>query len=657
MRKPHNKGMLWVSATLAVAMVPQLQRMPVAVAVMSLAPLLWRFARDTYGWKPLRPMLRYGATALSLIALVSAYGGLFGRRASVSLLAAMLALKLLECERIRDGRMVVSFSFFLCATQFLFDQSIVMPFYGGATLIIGLVALTHLQRQEAFAHAGPPPAVRAPLLAELGFSLRLLGLALPICLAFFLLFPRWGAPLWGVPETTLDAKTGLSDSMSPGSIENLFMDDSPAFRVEFEGRVPQQSELYWRGPVFWHYDGNTWSSSFYGRNIEAPLRPREAGAPWHYRVQLEPNERHWLFALDYPVIAPPETRITMDFQLLRRQPVIQLMQYAMVSNPEFTDAPELAATLRSIALELPDGLNPRTRELVGRWQRESSGSSGLIRRVFQHFNEQPFHYSLNAPRLGRHAVDEFLFETRTGYCEHYASAFAVMMRMAGIPSRIVTGYQGGWFSGIGDYLLIRQSDAHAWVELWLPGSGWTRFDPTAAVSPTRVERGSLDALSDPRHLLDFNWVRNVRNSVDLVNQRWNNWVIEFGAQQQARLFAGLGLDYMRPGTLVSVLFGLVLLLSAILLPLILRTRGPGSKDPLQQLWQRFVRRLRKAGCAYQPSQGALELAANASVRLPEEATRIFRIAQLYNRYRYAPQPPELDEIRSAVREFRPKKRG
>lgn len=655
MNRQRIKPMVWVTATLTIAVLPQLQRMPVGVVLICLAPPVWRFAYDFRGWKPPPPVLRYAATALSLAVLAVSYGELFGRRASVSLLAAMLALKLLECDRIRDARIVVSFSFFLCATQFLFSQSVAMPVYGAATLIVGLVALTQLQRKEAFAHADEPSFLRVPLLAEFGFALRLLALALPVCLAFFLLFPRWGSPLWGVPEATLDAKTGLADSMSPGSIEQLFLDDSPAFRVQFDGALPQHSALYWRGPVFWHYDGNTWSASFYGRNIEAPSLPPARDAPWRYTVQLEPNERHWLFALDYPAESPPDTRVTMDFQLLRRQPVIQLMQYEMISNPDFVDAAELPATLRSMAVELPEGLNPRTRELIAGWQREAPGSLALIRRALRYFNEQPFRYSLNAPTLGRDAVDDFLFATRTGYCEHYASAFAVMMRMAGIPSRVVTGYQGGWYSDIGDYLLVRQSDAHAWVELWLPGSGWTRFDPTAAVSPARVEQGSRNALSDPRHLLDFQWLRNVRNGVDLLNQRWNNWVIEFGAQRQSRLFSGLGMQTVTPRGLVTILFGLLLLLAAILVPVVLRTRGPDRHDPVQQLWARFVRRLGKAGYDYRPSQGAMELADAAAVRFPDAAPRIQRIAELYTRYRYAPRRPGLDEIRRAVREFRVRK--
>lgn len=651
----HNKSMYWVIATLTVAALPQLALMPFHLVMACVLPVLWRILAQAKQWPPLPSWVRFTAVGLGLASLAVSYGGLFGRRASVSLLTVMLALKLLECHRIRDARLVVSFSFFLCTTQFLFTQGLLMPLYGAATVLIGLVALAQLQRVEAFSNKTATPTSSAPLLAELGFSLRLLLLALPICIVFFVLFPRWGTPLWGVPETTLDARSGLSDSMSPGSIENLFMDDSTAFRVEFSGNAPDQSELYWRGPVFWRYDGRTWSSSFYGRSIEAPRLPEETDTSWRYSVQLEPNERNWLFALDYPTGPPRDAKITLDFQLLRRQPVTQLMHYSMVSNPDFTDSPELQATIRNLALELPAGLNPKTREMMEQWRRETPQDGALIQRVLAWFNTEPFHYALNAPLLGSQAIDSFLFDTRTGYCEHYAAAFTVMMRMAGIPTRIVTGYQGGWYNAAADYFLIRQSDAHAWSEVWLEGRGWTRIDPTAAVSPLRVERGSIEAMDQPRHLLDFNWIRTLRNSLDAMEKRWNTLVIEYNHQSQSKLFEGLGMDQMRPIGLITLLFASLAVLAVVLLPLLLRTRGPGSRDPLQPVWQKFLKRLQRAGFRTRPSQGASELAAAASVELPEHAENIQRISDLYNRFRYAPEPPALQELRQAVRRFKPKR--
>ncbi len=651
----RSNSLLWVIATLAIAALPQMLLMPWLLVIACALPILWRVFAHIRELPPLPAWLRYAAVGLALVSLAVAYGGLFGRRASVSLLTVMLALKLLECHRIRDARLVVSFSFFLCTTQFLFTQGLIMPLYGAATVLVGLVALAQLHRDEAFSQQKAPPADTAPLLSELGFSLRLLLLALPVCLAFFILFPRWGTPLWGVPETTLDARSGLSDTMSPGSIENLFMDDSTAFRVEFSGPAPSQSDLYWRGPVFWRYDGKTWSSSFYGRNILASSLPEETDASWRYQVQLEPNERNWLFALDYPTAAPDDVRISLDYQLLRRQAVTQLTQYRMVSNPQFIDNPELLNTLRATALELPEDMNPRTRQLVREWRALYPTDTALIRRALEWFNQEPFHYALNAPLLGYHAIDSFLFDTRTGYCEHYASAFTVMMRMAGIPARIVTGYQGGWYNAEADYYIVRQSDAHAWSEVWLTGSGWTRVDPTAAVSPMRVERGSLDAIDQPRHMLDFNWIRSLRNSLDAMEKRWNTWVIEYNYQRQTQLFDGFGMDKLRPVHLITLLFAVVAILAAVLLPILWRTRGPGSRDPAQLLWQKFLRRLQKAGFTAQPSQGAEELAKAAAVKLPDQAGNIFRISDLYNRYRYSGKPPGIHALREAVQAFKPER--
>jgi len=653
--RTSQKTTFWVIASLSFAMAPQLIRMPVPVAIMALLPLIWRIGAEIRSWKPLPALIRHTATALALLALFFFHGQLAGRRAAVSLLTLMLALKLIESYRIRDARLIVSFSLFLCATQFMFNQGILMPFYGAFTVTIALVTLTQLHRNEAFFGFDETPPVSASLFSELGFSFRLLLLAIPVGLAFFLFFPRWATPLWGIPEATLDSKTGLSEYMSPGSIQNLFMDDSPAFRIMFEDRIPAQSELYWRGPVFWNFNGGTWRGSFFNKSLGVKLQPDESGAPWKYTVQLEPNERHWLFSLDYPATTPRDSRITMDFQILRKQPVTQLLQYSLVSEPDFVDSPILSGTLKNSALKLPNGSNPRTRKLIERWKLEDLDSQAMVRRVLTHFNQEDFHYSLEAPLLGLHSVDEFLFDTRTGYCEHYASTFTVMMRMAGIPARIVTGYQGGWYNETGKYLLVRQSDAHAWSEVWFPGNGWTRVDPTAAVSPMRVASGSLGAIPAPRHLLDYTWLRDIRNGVDIVQQRWNDWVIKFSASSQAQMFSSFGLQRLTPVMLVTTLFIVIGLFSLLLLPFILRIRGPDKKDPLRVVWLKFLKRLKAVGFEALPSSGAIELAHSAAIQLPQESRTIHHIADLYTRSRYSPSPPPLGDLKSAIKDFHPKK--
>jgi len=655
MTGPSQKTTFWVIASLSFAMVPQLVRMPVPVVIMTLLPLIWRIGAEIRDWKPLPALVRHGATALALLALYFSHESIAGRRAAVSLLTVMLALKLIESYRIRDARLIVSFSLFLCATQFMFNQGILMPFYGAVTVIIALVALTQLHRNEAFFAFDETPFVSASVFSELGFSFRMLMLAIPVGLSFFVFFPRWVTPLWGIPEVTLDSKSGLSDSMSPGSIQNLFMDDSPAFRVEFEDRIPSPSELYWRGPVFWDFNGETWRGSFFSKSLSVESQPDESEAQWKYTVQLEPNERHWLFSLDYPASTPHDSRITVDFQILRRQPVTQLLQYSIASDPAFVDSPELAGRLKISTLDLPDGSNPRTRKLIEQWKREGLDGQVLVRRVLTHFNQEEFHYSLEAPLLGRHSVDEFLFDTRTGYCEHYASAFTVMMRMAGIPSRIVTGYQGGWYNETGNYLLVRQSDAHAWSEVWFPVLGWTRVDPTAAVSPLRIARGSLGAIPAPRHLLDYTWLRSFKNGADIVQQRWNDWVIKYNAHSQAGIFSSFGLERLTPSMLVTILFVVIGLISMLLLPFIFRVNGPDKKDPLRVVWLKFLKRLKAAGFEALPSSGPIELAQSAAIQLPRESQSIYHVADLYSRSRYSSTPPSLRELKDAIKDFHPKK--
>ena len=511
-----------------------------------------------------------------------------------------------------------------------------------------------LHRREAFEDLGEAPDTGRGLLTELGFGLRLLALALPIGLALFLLFPRWSSPLWGVPENALDARSGLSDSMTPGSIQSLFMDDSPALRATFESGMPGHSDLYWRGPVFWEFDGQTWQTSHFSQNLMADRKPDAENAPFRYEVQMEPTEQRWIFALDYPALVPRGTRLTMDYQLRSRRAVTRLSQYAMASDPGFLDSPDLKQTFRMAALELPPGFNPRTAEMMADWRREADSDTEIIQRALTHFNREQFRYTLNPPLLSRDTVDEFLFDTQQGFCEHYASAFTVMMRMAGIPARVVTGYQGGYFSDIGGYMLVRQSDAHAWSEVWVKGSGWTRIDPTAAVAPNRIEQGAMDSLDQRRHMLDFDWLRNVRNTFDLFQSGWNNWVVAFGVDSQSRLFSIFGWGFLSSAKLVIAMIVIILIIGAIifmLAPVLLKFRSAKNQDPLLRVWQKFIRKLAKAGFIARPSMGPMELAVDAGSQLKYRRDGIDRIAELYMLCRYSRDTGDQAELVELVDSF------
>jgi transglutaminase-like putative cysteine protease len=647
----NRHATLWVIAALCISMLPQLTSMPLHLVPLTLLPIAWRLLAEFRNWKPLPMFLRIAATALAVAALVITYGGLMGRRAAVSMLVLMLSLKLLETFRTRDARIVASLSLFLCGTQFLFSQGIPMVVYIIACLLSSLIALMYLHRGEAFENLSEVPDTGRGLFIELGFGLRLMAIAFPIGLALFLLFPRWGSPLWGIPEDALDARSGLSDSMTPGSIQNLFMDDSPAFRVNFKSVVPTQQDLYWRGPVFWNFDGSSWQSSYLSRNLYADDKPNPDKALFRYEVQMEPTEQRWLFVLDYPALVPKGTRLTMDYQLLSHRPITQLRDYVMASDPNYLDSPKLKHTFRRAALELPAGFNPRTAEMISEWRKEATSDTEIVQRALTYFNQEQFHYTLNPPLLSEHTVDEFLFDTREGFCEHYASAFTVMMRMAGIPARVVTGYQGGWFNSIGSYVLVRQSDAHAWSEVWLRGTGWARIDPTAAVAPGRVQQGSLDALSQRRHLLDYAWLRSARNTFDLFQRGWNNWVVAFGSERQSRLFSIFGWDTLDSAKLVIAMVVIILIISTLILmlaPVLLKIRSSHKQDPMIRLWQKFTRKLGKAGFITSPSMGPMELAINARSQFKYEGDNIKRITELYMLCRYSRETGGQAELTNLI---------
>ena len=653
----NRLGILWTIAALCISMFPQLSSMPVQLIAITLLPVAWRLLAEFRNWKPMPILLRVIATVFAVAALVITYGGLMGRRAAVSMLVLMLALKLLETFRTRDARIVASLSLFLCGTQFLFSQGVPMIVYIIACLLSSLIALMYLHRREAYENLGEAPDTGRSLFTELGFGAGLMALAFPIGLAIFLLFPRWASPLWGVPEDALDARSGLSDSMTPGSIQSLFMDDSPAFRATFEGLKPSQAELYWRGPVFWNFNGSSWQTSYLSRNLLAEIKPEPEQAPFRYEVQMEPTEQRWLFALDYPALVPRGTHLSIDYQLIANRPITRLRNYVMASDPGFLDSPKLKQTLRKAALELPRGFNPKTAEMMADWRKQASRDTGIIQRALAYFNQEQFHYTLNPPLLSRDTVDEFLFDTQKGFCEHYASAFTVMMRMAGIPARVVTGYQGGWYNNIGSYVLVRQSDAHAWSEVWIKGSGWTRIDPTAAVAPSRVEQGAIESLAQRRHMLDFEWLRNAKNTFDLFQRGWNNWVVAFNSDRQSRLFSIFGWDVLDSAKLVIAMIVTVLVIGAIifmLMPLLLKFRSSQKQDPLLRLWQKFIRKLTRAGFVSRPSMGPMELAADARGQLKYTGDAINRIAELYTLCRYSQNTGSEAELAELIDGFQPR---
>lgn len=618
--------------------------LPFWITLLALLAAAWRYAAQL-GRMPLpRLMILLPIAAVSVIGIVISHGGMFGRNASVSLLAAMMALKLLESRSRRDAMLLVFLAFFLSITSFLFSQSLLV----GAYLLLPLVALvaTLISVNHPNGTLPPKPSLR--------LSASLLAQSAPIMLLLFLLFPRIQGPLWGVPQDAYSGMTGLSDRMAPGTISQLSRSDSVAFRSAFEGAIPPLSQLYWRGPVLWHFDGTTWTLAARNRTSPAP-EISATRAPVRYTVTLEPHNRRWLFMLDLPASTPPDSTLSDDYQLLAQQPVRTRMRYAGLSYLEYRLGSQLEGEIRQRALQLPDQGNPRSRALAREWTGLNPGDT--VQRALRLFREQPFRYTLTPPLLGENSIDEFLFTSRSGFCEHYAGSFVFLMRAAGVPARGVTGYQGGEINLTGNYLLVRQADAHAWAEVWLDARGWVRVDPTAAVAPQRVESGMATALPagepvPPLMRANMQWLRQFYLRWDAVNNRWNQWVLGYDQQRQMELLSRLTGNLVSWQEMVTGLFASVAVTVLVIAAVTLRKRR--RIDALQASYLRFLRKLARAGITRQPHEGPLDFGARAAAMLPQRADEIRAISQHYAQLRYgligAAQP--FDTFRQQVRKFR-----
>jgi len=647
---------------------------PVTVMLVSVAMLAWRLLGLHYGWKPVAIWAKALLVVSAIAVLYFSYGHIYGRRVAAAMLLLMMALKAIELYSRRDARVLTSLGLFLATTYFLFLQNPAMLVYGLAVLLLVLQSLNILQLERMATTAstdknrlpGSNP-INLPGFSGLLSSLRVILYALPLGIVLFVVFPRLASPLWGVPEAALDGKSGLSDEMSPGSIQSLFMDDSPAFRVEFLNKRPPNSELYWRGPVLWNFDGRRWSTLYRGYRIIPPdTLPAETRESLRYRVQLEPSERRWLYALDYPVVKPADSQLTRDYQLYAKQPVTNPKTYTVTSEPVFTHAPKLSSAYRQMALDLPTGYNPKARDWISQLREQfpaykqaitAQADIQLVNHVLAYFNEEAFYYSLNPPLLGRHSVDDFLFNTRSGFCEHYASTFTVLMRMAGIPARVVTGYQGGYYSQAGDYLLVRQSDAHAWAEIWLGGKGWQRVDPTSQVAPERILSGAMDTFSDPRNWHDFTWLRELRNQLDLIQHFWNSWVMDFSSRSQTQLLEILGLEQLDKRLLALLILVPLFLVIAISTLLLLKHRLIRDRNPAVRVYKDYLRKLNKAGYKIALSDNATTVASKVEARLKvsnshtnESAiTAAWRIAETANLHFYSRQFVSIKTFETLVK--------
>ncbi len=620
-------------------------------------PWISAFAFVLLGWRAwaanrnARMPGRWIKAALALFGfamVLASYRTLNGAEAGSALLMVMIALKLTEVQRVRDAVFVVVLSYFLLFAGFLYSQEIL--FVGWMLLVAWSLtgALLAITRN----------ATEASFFASMRQSGLYLLQALPFALIVFLLFPRIPGPLWGVPITGANAVSGLDDSMTPGSISKLVMSDEIAFRVRFDGAPPPEAERYWRGPTLHFFNGRTWIQGVF--NAQDTQRAANTSDPVRYTVMIEPHQRTWLFALTVPVEYPEDARLTRDYLLAARRPVDQRRSYRVVSHLDHVLSPELTALERRWALQMPARANPRARELAEAWRAESTNDREIVARALRMFREQPFRYTLEPPQLRGDTVDEFLFNTQAGFCEHYASSFTFLMRAAGVPARVVTGYLGGERNAFSDYMEVRQSDAHAWSEVWLPDSGWTRVDPTAAVAPERVERGlseALDRAELPSHLargtgdlllqLEMRWAA--------INALWFEFFLGFDPQMQKRFLEKLGLDDPDWRQMVLIMTALLAIGGFLLWAWLVWRHRPQASDPALRMYRHLQRRLAPRLGPPRLHEGPTDLLARVTHDAPELAPAVKAFITQYVRVRYLPEEESgLHRLRTALRAVRVK---
>ena len=605
-----TRDTLFLLVVIGWVVAPMLGELPLWCGALTGAVMLWR---GQLAWRGLPLPSRWWRLGLLVVAVgatLLSFKTLLGRDAGVTLVVVLLALKTLELRAQRDAFVVFFLSFFLMLTNFFYSQSLL-------TAAAMLVALWGLLTALVNAHM---PVGRPPLwqVARIAGGMALLGA--PIMLVLFLLFPRM-APLWGLPGDALAGRSGLSNEMVVGNIASLALDDSVAMRINFRGAPPAQKDLYFRGPVLSNFDGMRWQpneSLAAVRAAEGDLQVR--GPAVSYQVTLEPNQRAWLLTLDATPTAPElpqgRARMTAELQWLQNRQATELLRYQATSYPQFSYGVKQNPARLAPYLVLPGGFNPRTLALAQALKREApagdDANAYLVQAALDRLRTGGFIYTLDPGVFGRDSADEFWFDRKTGFCEHIAAGFVILMRGAGVPARVVTGYQGGERNSVDGFWTVRQSDAHAWAEVWLPGQGWQRVDPTSAVAPART--GSFARLEAPRGVLatailgtvNPRFALNLRATWDAVNNRWNQWVLNYTQASQLNLLRDIGFDAPSWEDLIFLLCAMVVGVSLIGVAWSAWDRH--RQDPWLRLLGRARARLQGAGLPAPDNRTPRELA-------------------------------------------------
>jgi len=661
-----------IIGALVVAIAPHTPGLPLWINVWCL--LMWGYmlVRLKTGWPMPGTMVRYALTFAGILGLMLTYSISLGSDAFVGLLALMAAIKPFEMPTHRHRMITILLTYFIIITSLFRSESMFIVLYMFFSVFVTTLALVRINA----------PQVR--FRENLNLTGTILAQAIPLMVLLFLLFPRLPGSLFGLTDRSMGV-SGFSERMSPGSVSSLVQDQTTAFRAEFKNTRPTPDQLYWRGILFQEFDGKSWIPK---NSPQTRISP--SGVPGEaidYTILLEPHNSTWLMALDLPIKGPSWARLAMDHTLTSQRPVKQKIKYratSIIPNPSEKSYPGLTGAQEGIdrpgdktnsqdftsskkmaraIIAKAGNKNPRARVLAYTIADHATTVTEKAQLLLAYFRENQFVYTLNPPLTKDHPIDDFLLESKKGYCEHYASAFAFMMNVLGVPARVVGGYLGGELNPYGNYLIIRQSYAHAWAEIFDPAKGWIRIDPTAAVAPERIQTnpdGSSSSQGAFSGAMGFS--RKLQFALDAVNLRWEAWFTGYSYFEQQALLEKLGLGKRNGFPGVAGILSLITLLGlAIFFGFIFwlfRSKKTGP-DPIQKTYTLFCRRLDRLGLPKIPSQGPVDFAKMCAEKAPNLTLEITAITDLYVRLRFQKSCPDttFSDFKTRVADFKPKPPG
>ena len=657
---PRN-ALMWIIISLFALVAPHAGRLPVWVLGVYVIAVVWRLQVHRGRWSFPGRWVKVAMTTSGFVGIYASYGTLVGLEPTVALLLTAFALKFIELSQRKDAYVLLFLGYFICITEFLFSQDLLITLYSILTVLLVTTALVALHQpgQNQFNRG----------------TIRLAGVmllqAMPLMVVLFFVFPRFG-PLWTVPLKTQTAKTGMSDFMKPGDVASLSQSADVAFRVKFEGEIPDKSSLYWRGLVFSRLEQNVWSSLGY---YDVPIAEQRAddvvtkGKPLRYSVIMEPTQQNWLYALRYARATSPGVMHSSDFRLVSPAPIETEHMYRVESWTQAVVEEQLSEWRRNTETKLPPQGNPRTRQLALDMRAAVDSDQQFVDAILDTFNRESYVYTLRPGRLsGNNPIDQFMFQSKRGFCEHYASAFVFMMRAAGVPARVIAGYQGGELNPVNKTVIVHQFDAHAWAEVWLENRGWVRVDPTAAVSPLRIEMGLEEAIASegsflaaaplsPLRYRGIPLLNQLRLRYDALTYRWQSWVVGFDSEQQFDLLHTLFGEISTRVFATLLLGSWALVLIPVAISLFLR-RDTHPTSALDKHYRLFCERMAGLGLEREPGEPPGQFAQRAIEALPAFSEPLQSITGLYNDLAYAGAPDKaaLAKFTRAVKRFRPDRR-